>query len=203
MVIQNKKMSETHSEIKNLQQTLNIALKASNTGIWQYDLRSGGSGNMFMHDQWFKQVGYTRDDFEDDQNVFDLLIHPEDKDSAYKAIESQQKGLTEAYETEFRLQAKDGSWKWILSKGQVVDWDKKGLPMNLTGAHLDITERKKAESELRSLQQTLNIALEASNTGIWKINPITMEPLYYGDQWFKQLGYNRSDFSPEQNIFDL
>ena len=203
MVIQNSKMRETNSEIKNLQQTLNIALEASNTGIWQYDLRSGGSGNMFMHDQWFKQIGYTRDEFEDGQDVFNMLIHPEDKDSAYQAIEEQQKGLAEAYETEFRLKAKDGSWKWILSKGQVVERDTNGTPTQLTGAHLDITERKKAESELRSLQQTLNIALEASNTGIWKINPITMEALYYGDQWFKQLGYSRCDFSPKQNVFDL
>ncbi len=191
------------SELKILQQTLNIALGASNTGIWQYALNTKGSKNVYMSDQWFKQVGYSRGDFKEDDDVFDLIIHPEDKASAYQAIEDHEKGLTETYEVEFRLIAKDGSHRWILSKGQAVERDAEGNPTHLTGAHLDITERKKAETELQSLQQTLNIALEASNTGIWKINPITMEPIYYGDQWFKQLGYNRSDFSPEQNVFDL
>lgn len=189
--------------LKNAKQTLDIAFEASNTGIWQYDLTPGGSKNVYASDQWYKQVGYTRDDFTEKDDAFDMLIHHEDRESAYQAIENHEKGLTETYETEFRLKAKDGSLKWILSKGQVIERDNDGNPTHLTGAHLDITERKKAETELQNLQQTLNIALEASNTGIWKINPTTNEALYYGEQWFRQLGYSRDDFSLEQNVFDL
>ncbi|MBT4286785.1 MAG: transporter substrate-binding domain-containing protein, partial [Deltaproteobacteria bacterium] len=192
-----------YKELHNIEQTLNIALEASNTGIWTYDLTPGGSKNIYQSEQWFKQVGYTRDDFEEGQDVFGMLIHPDDKDSAYKAIENHEKGLTKTYEAEFRFRAKDGSWKWIFSKGQAVERGADGHPTQLTGAHLDITERKKAESELLNLQQTLNIALEASNTGIWKMNPITNEALYYGDQWFRQLGYSPDDFTPKQDVFDL
>lgn len=147
-------------EIKNLHQTLNIALEASNTGIWQYDLEGNDSGNIFMHDQWFKQIGYSRDDFEEGQDVFDLIIHPNDKASAYKAIDRQRKGQISKYESEFRLKAKDGSWKWILSKGQVVESDGNQLPTRLTGAHLDITERKKAEADLKESHQKITDSIK-------------------------------------------
>ena len=139
---------KAESKLKSLQQTLNIALEASNTGIWQYNLQDSSAGNIYMHDQWFKQVGYTRDEFEEGQDVFDLIIHPDDKESAYKAIDDHRKGSTKSYETEFRLRAKDGAWRWILSKGQATDRDADGKPTQLTGAHLDITERKNFEAAL-------------------------------------------------------
>jgi len=192
-----------YRDLHSVEQTLNIALKASNTGIWKYDLTPSGSKNVYMSDQWYKQIGYARGDFAEGQDVFAMVIHPEDRDSAFKAIEDHEKGLTKTYETEFRLKAKDGSWRWILSKGQAAERDADGRPTQLTGTHLDITERKEAEAELQNLQQTLNIALEASNTGIWKMDPITGDALYYGDQWFKQLGYRRDDFSPGQDVFSI
>mgnify|MGYP003966702101 FL=1 len=54
------------------------------------------------------------------------------------------------FQAEFRLRAKDGSWKWIQSKGQIIEWDDKQVPTLITGAHLDITERKASEEELKS-----------------------------------------------------
>jgi PAS domain S-box-containing protein len=149
-----------HNELTGVKQMLDIALEASNTGIWQYDLTPEGAKNVYMSDQWYKQVGYTRDEFEKDQDVFDLLLHPDDKEATYQTIKDNHKNHRSIYETEFRLKAKDGTWKWIYSKGQVVDKDSNQVATRLTGAHMDITDRKKTEADLKETHDKITDSIK-------------------------------------------
>jgi len=151
------------AELTNVQQMLNIALEASNTGIWQTLPQSSKTSNVYQSDQWFKQIGYTRDDFEQDQDILAQIIHPDDADTMYNALNDHEKGQTPVFEAEFRLKAKDGSWKWILSKGQAVDRDESGVPSRMTGVHLDMTERKQAEIELQAAKEAAEDATKAKS----------------------------------------
>jgi signal transduction histidine kinase/CheY-like chemotaxis protein len=56
---------------------------------------------------------------------------------------------------EFRMKARDGSYRWILSRGRSLEFDADGKPTRLIGTHIDITERKRAEAELRESQVRL------------------------------------------------
>ncbi len=51
------------------------------------------------------------------------------------------------YAVEFRMQHKDGSWKWILARGMVIRRVDAGQPVRMIGSHTDITERKLADAE--------------------------------------------------------
>jgi diguanylate cyclase (GGDEF)-like protein len=55
-------------------------------------------------------------------------------------------GLTPSYVNEHRIRCKDGSWKWIVSRGMVISRDAQGRPLRMTGTHTDITDRKNAEA---------------------------------------------------------
>jgi len=134
------------SELRDLQLTLNIALEASNTGIWKMNPITGEP--LYYGDQWFRQLGYSRDDFDPKQDVFDLLLHPEDRENVNRRLAEHVSGQSELFRVEFRLKAKDGSWKWIESRGQVVEWDDHQVPKLMTGAHLDIAERKESEEKI-------------------------------------------------------
>jgi len=46
------------------------------------------------------------------------------------------------YLTEHRMRCKDGSWKWIMDRGKVLDWTKEGRPARMVGTSREITERK-------------------------------------------------------------
>ena len=138
---------ESQERLSISQQILKIALESSNTGVWTFDPQTNET--IFQSEQWYKQIGYQRDEFKADQDPFADLLHPDDKAATFKAIEDHLEGVTKTYEKEFRLKSKDGTWRWILSKGQITKRDGDGKATEMTGVHLDITERRHMEDELR------------------------------------------------------
>jgi diguanylate cyclase (GGDEF)-like protein len=64
-------------------------------------------------------------------------------------IQEHLDGKTAIARIEFRMQAKDGSWKWILGRGKVVGWDSEGIPIRMVGTNADITEQKRLEERAR------------------------------------------------------
>jgi two-component sensor histidine kinase len=49
------------------------------------------------------------------------------------------------------MRSKSGAWVWILGRGKLVAWDKNDAPLRMYGIHMDITERRRAEEQVRSL----------------------------------------------------
>ncbi len=68
------------------------------------------------------------------------------------------KGHTPRFEAEYRLLAKDGTWRWVLDRGTIVGRNENGVPALMAGACIDITERKKAESEQQRIVQVFDSA---------------------------------------------
>jgi len=138
---------ESQERLSTSQQTLKIALESSNTGVWKFDPRTNET--TFQSEEWYKQIGYQRDEFKADQDPFADLLHPDDKAVTLKTIEDHLEGVTKTFEKEFRLKSKNGTWRWILSKGQITKRDSDGKATEMTGVHLDITERRHMEDEMR------------------------------------------------------
>jgi PAS domain S-box-containing protein len=57
------------------------------------------------------------------------------------------------FAVEFRFRAKDGSWRWILARGKVVESDPDGKALRMAGSHTDIGERKRAEETLHKYER--------------------------------------------------
>jgi PAS domain S-box-containing protein len=84
-------------------------------------------------------------------------VHPEEREKAFTEYEHWG---NETNTIEFRLRAKDGSWRWIMSRGKVVERDPEGQAHRIVGTHVDITERKEAEEALKTSQVALQRAKE-------------------------------------------
>ncbi|MBV1915843.1 MAG: EAL domain-containing protein [Pseudomonadales bacterium] len=123
------------------------ALRATNEGIWEWDIESG---EMISIPSWEEFLGYEKGELpEHDIDIWRFLTHPDDK-AAEKFEESQLVSeLGSGRDHELRLRHKNGSWVWIRSRGEVVQRDDDGVPTRIIGTRIDITERKKAEEEMR------------------------------------------------------
>jgi signal transduction histidine kinase/ActR/RegA family two-component response regulator len=69
---------------------------------------------------------------------------------------------TDFYATEYRMRVRDGSYKWVLARGQAL-WDDQGHAVRMVGSHTDITERKLAEEALKRAKDQAETASRAKS----------------------------------------
>jgi PAS domain S-box-containing protein len=133
-----------------------LVVRASNTGIWDWDLRSN---DVYFSSIWKSQLGYAEHDFPNRFDEWERRLHPEDKDKILAAIQAYLANPGQDYHQEFRLRHKDGSYRWIFTQAQLL-LDEDGNPCRMVGTHIDITERKRAEEALRHYAERLNVLHE-------------------------------------------
>jgi hypothetical protein len=106
--------------------------------------------------------------------TFQDFTHPDDLDLDLKYMLQMLKGKIETYTMEKRYFHKNGSTVWVLLAVTLVK-DKEGIPLYFISQLEDISNRKKAEEELKSSMSLLNATLESTADGIlvidkkWKI----------------------------------
>jgi len=76
-------------------------------------------------------------------------VHPNDLAKTLASIDKHLSGQSPVHEVEIRCRPHSGEWLWILVRGRIVEHTADGRPTMMSGTFTDITERKKAELELR------------------------------------------------------
>ncbi len=143
-------------------------LNAINDGYWDWNLRTN---ELFLSREWKAMLGYTENDLENcTLSDWDALLHPRDKRETYKKIDEHLQGKTEIYRAEFRLRCKDGTYKWILGRGRVVERDDAGHPVRMIGTQSDIEQNKQLELDLRKNEQYLRSIVEDQREMICRFN---------------------------------
>ncbi len=119
-----------------------FAIEGSGFGVWDRHL---DTGETYFSPRWKQIIGYEDHEISNNMDEWLRRIHPEDRAGCQKALEDHFLGRTPLYLHEYRLRCKDGSYRWILARGKVIDRDREGVPRRFVGTHTDITERKEAE----------------------------------------------------------
>ncbi|MEN1761265.1 PAS domain S-box protein [Anoxynatronum sibiricum] len=125
-----------------------FALEGSDHGVWDWNMESG---EVFYSSQYLRILGYQPGDLEGSYTTFQRLVHPEDWEKLIVDHERHLAGEIPVVAMEYRMYCQDGRWKWVLSKGKVMQRDQNGTPLRMTGTINDITERKLAEEKIRFL----------------------------------------------------
>lgn len=81
---------------------------------------------------------------------FTEKLHPDDYETTMTAMRNHLQGKSHVYETEYRIQAKDGSYHWFYDRGKITGYDEEGKPLFLAGIVFDITEKKRNEELLKN-----------------------------------------------------
>jgi PAS domain S-box-containing protein len=141
------------------EERLRLSLQAANQGLYDLNVQTG---NAIVNREYAEMLGYEPETFRETNAAWIERLHPDDRQITAKAYSDYISGLLPEYRVEFRQRMKDGNWKWILSLGKVIEYDAEGNPLRMLGTHTDITERKRAEEELRETETIFSSFLEHS-----------------------------------------
>jgi diguanylate cyclase (GGDEF)-like protein/PAS domain S-box-containing protein len=140
-------VEEPYDKLAQAQQNLAILLQASNTGLWDWNL---STDHVFYSPEWKAQLGYQPDELSDQFSTWESLIHPDDRAPTLEWLRIFLSSTQQRYENEFRMRHRDGSYRWIMSRGE-KKCDASGNPIRLIGSHIDITDRKQSEQRIQQL----------------------------------------------------
>jgi sigma-B regulation protein RsbU (phosphoserine phosphatase) len=93
-------------------------------------------------------LGFEESEIRNNFMEWETRLHPDDRARALGTLREYLEGRSTEYELEHRLRHKDGSYRWILARGASV-FDHSGKAHRMVGSHIDITDHKQAEMELR------------------------------------------------------
>jgi two-component system, cell cycle sensor histidine kinase and response regulator CckA len=144
-------------------QRLELVLQGADLGLYDWDIPSGRA---VANRRSAEIVGYELDELDQNFNFWENLLHPEDRPDAVEKVFNHLAGFTDYYEDEYRVRAKSGEWKWILSRGRVMERDESGAPLRMTGTYLDITDRKKSELLRKEIHDLNEKIIYSSPLGI-------------------------------------
>lgn len=148
MEAQEDERKKVEVDLKESEQRWRFALEGAGDGVWDRNIETG---KVAFSRRWKEMLGYRDEEIGDSFEQWKKLVHPDDLALALATLEAYQNGTNPNYVLEHRLLCKDGSWKWILSRGMIVDRKADGSPLRMIGTHSDITERKQAEEQIEEL----------------------------------------------------
>ena len=165
---------------------LELALQGADLGWWDRDLETD---KVVRNERWAQMLGYSQDEIDPKGVFWEKLVHPEDFPRVKQAFDEHLLGVSTSYESEYRLQTKEGGWKWVLDRGKIVERDVTGRPKRVTGTLLDIDKRKKSEL----VQRRLATAIEQAAEGV-VITDAEGNVEYVNPAFEKITGYTLEEF---------
>ncbi len=138
-----------------------LAVRGANDGVWDANLVTG---EMFYSERWKEMLGYRGDEIAGRAEVWQGLLHPDDRTRVLAEYEAHLAGLTDFYQAEYRMRCRDGQYKWLLSRGK-ASFDAAGRPVRMAGSHTDVSERREAEARVRDRNEQLNTIFALSPDG--------------------------------------
>ena len=175
---------EVEKDLQKSEERWHFAIEGSNDGIWDWNLLTG---EVFFSIRWKEMIGYQPDEIAGKLDEWTARVHPDDLPGVMENLEQHCRGEIPQYNTEHRIRCKDGSWKWIIDRGKVLEWTAERKPARMFGTHTDITERKIAEGALMESEvQYRNLA----NAGLALIWTSGTDKLcnYFNETWLKFTG---------------
>ena len=129
-----------------------LALDSAGDGVWDWDTVTGAE---YVSPRIKAMYGYADGELIHGAHELDQRTHPDDVPQMLADRAAHFEGRTPVYRNEHRIRCKDGSWKWVLSRGMVIARDDQGHPLRMVGTHTDISDLKAAEAHQRALETQL------------------------------------------------
>ncbi len=152
-----QRVAERTEALHSSEQRWLLALEGIGDGLWDWNAQTN---EVYFSPEWKAMLGYGDDEIGNTLEEWSSRIHPEDEKQCFNDLERHIRKETPFYRNEHRVRCRDGTYKWILDRGKVVDWTDDGKPLRVIGTHSDISESKKMEKSLAESERQYRLLLE-------------------------------------------
>lgn len=142
------------------------ALENIGDNVWEHDFKTGKTYFSKSENEF---LGYQTDEISNNKDLWWDSIYKDDlhlliaNDGKYKSGEANSHNL------EYRVIHNDGSTRWVLDRGVVIEKDRNGKPLKITGTHTDITGRKEFEQTLKANEEKYRGIIANMNLGLMEL----------------------------------
>ncbi len=185
-------LKQAQMALQESQERYQIVGQATGVGLWQWNIEN----DSFYYSKRYKEIlGYREDEMiHVNLEKFLAMVHPEDRDYLQKSIQAHLEQDIPYRNIEFRLQKKTGNYCWVSGSGQAV-FDETGQPIRMVSSTQDISDRKRAEEELRKAKETYKTILQTALDGfcIIDFNQPLGQIIDINEAYCQMVGYSREE----------
>jgi len=135
-----------------------LVIEGTRIGVWDWNVQTGET---YFNERWADIIGYTISELEPVSiETWVKFAHPDDLEKSNLLIQEHFAGKTEYYDFQSRMRHKDGHWVWVHDRGKVFEWDKDGNPLRVCGSHIEITDQKELELNLKRALNERDVLLK-------------------------------------------
>jgi PAS domain S-box-containing protein len=140
----------TESALREIQHFLETAQEVAHIGSWIS--KPGQAGELKWSREVYRIFGVSEESFDGKVETFYSLVHPDDRERVRQAAIRAGFDRDEPYDVVHRIVRPDGTIRWVHERAEVKR-DGHGQPVETVGVVQDVTERKQAEEQIRSLSR--------------------------------------------------
>jgi PAS domain S-box-containing protein len=159
----------TQAAVDHERALLAFALARPTDGVWDWHIPSG---SMVRGAALWRHLGYDPATMLAHPSTWSGLVHPEDRPRMQAAIQSHLNGKEPAFESIYRVQARDGQWHEVSDRGRVVQRSPGGAATRVIGLTTDITDRQRGERALREMATLATMGRLAARIAHQVNNPL-------------------------------
>lgn len=143
---------EAEALIRSSNERYEMVSMATHDVIWDWDI---AHNRMYWSSGYVKQFGYKSETGRAGVRTWAKRIHPRDRSGVLRGIYQELKKKDSFYwESEYRYLRADGRTAYVYDRGY-ISRNAEGIPLRMVGALQNISQRKKAEAQVRRLNKLL------------------------------------------------
>lgn len=182
----NLRLYHAHQEAIQSKNKLTLALNASNSGIWEFQADKG----LFFVSRLGDELS-TKKTMSFEDHLF--LIHKKDKALYESSWHDFLANKDSELDITYRMSTKNKTLLWFRDVGKVVETNKEGKPLLLTGTYTNVTENVAAQENLRlfgeAFKHTLDLVIIYNHS---------YYPIAFNDAFKKYFGIKDNAAAPKE-----